>query len=100
MSILMFSQGPIGYPAKIFTRKCKKKKKVDQNKVLNQICSIGHSQGGTRTDVVFQLLSPTSSGEAIREASVIDSHCLESIYTGWFGSHYNLQSVMLIVLGL
>lgn len=41
-----------------------------------------------------QLLFPTSSEEDIRGASVIDSRSLESIYTGWFGSHYNLQSVM------
>ena len=89
---LKFPHRAIGCPAKIFNRKCKK---IDQNKDLDGICSIRHSQGGNKTtDVVFQFLSPTSSWEAIREASVIDPRCLESISTGWFGSHYNLQSVV------
>jgi len=70
-------------------------KKIDHNKDLDGMHSIRHSQDGNRrTDVVFYLLPSTSSGEAITEASVIDSRCLESIYTGWFWSHYNLQSVM------
>lgn len=60
-----------------------------------------HSQSGnSMTDVVFEHLCAPSRGEADREVPVIDSHCSESICTGWFGSHSNLQSVMQIALGL
>lgn len=95
---LNFPLGAIGFDARIFNRKCQR---TVWDKNVGGMCGIRHSQGGTSTtDVVFELLCDPSRGEAVGEVSVIDSHCSESICTGWFGSHSNLQSVMQIALGL